>query len=56
MILDDRITKNDLEDQINNQNKYYYYLKINTYSFQLLLSGALFSALASLAIAKKNKR
>jgi uncharacterized membrane protein len=56
MILDDRITKNDLEDQIYNQNKYYYYLKINTYSFQLLLSGALFSALASMAIAKKNKR
>jgi hypothetical protein len=56
MILDDRITKNDLEDQINNQNKYYYYLKINTYSFPLLLSGALFSALASMAIAKKNKR
>jgi Na+/H+-dicarboxylate symporter len=55
MILD-KIPKNVIEDEINNQNNQFYYLKINTYSFQLLLSGALFIALASLAIAQKNKR
>jgi hypothetical protein len=41
---------------IDETNSHFYSIKSSQYLFPLLLSGALFSALASMAIAKKNKR